>query len=465
MERFGVQGIQLLLQIILARLLSPEHYSVLAVMLIFTSLASVFVQHSFGAALIQNKDVTEEDYSSVLWVTLMIAAVCYGGLYLLAPLIAVFYEMPLLVEHLRVLGLTLFPLAFNSVQMAKAGRAMDFRKVFFSSICGLLISGTVGILVAYMGGGLWALVMQNLVNVTVSGVIMSVVIHWRPRLLCNWQRIKVLFSYGWKLMTSLLIVTLYDNIYSIVIGKKYSGETLGYYDRGTLFPRSIVNSINLTTESVMLSAMSKIQDDREAVKMMMRRSMMMGAYLVFPVMVGLAAVAEPLIVVLLTEKWLPCVPYMRLFCIACAFDPVHTCNLQAINAIGRSDVYLKLEIAKKVCFAVLLMGVTYYFDSPIAIAAIGIVNALLCWTINIVPNQKLMCYTFAEQIKDLLPPVFMTACMGTVVAAVGKLNLAPLATLALQIPVGVAVYLLLSVLFRPYPYRMAMETVMGFLKK
>ena len=397
--------------------------------------------------------------------TLAIAAVCYGCIYFLAPLISVFYNMPLLVSPLRVLGLNLFPLAFNSVQLAKASRMMDFRKVFVSSVGGLITSGLVGILVAYMGGGLWALVLQNLINVTVSSVILSVIIRWRPRWICNWTRIRVLFSYGWKLMVSLLMITLYDNIYSIVIGKKYEGTTLGYYDRGTLFPRSIVNSINLMTESVMLSAMSKIQDDTEAVKTMMRKSMMMAAYLVFPVMVGMAAVAESLIVVLLTEKWLLSVPYMKLFCIACAIDPVHNCNLQAFNAIGRSDVYLKLEIVKKICFAILLFVVCVFFDSPLAIAAIAIFNAVICWIINVIPNKKLLRYSLADQVRDLLPPVLMTALMGMAVAAVGRMDASPLMTLVCQIPVGILIYVLLSVIFRPYPYRMVMEIVADRLRK
>lgn len=464
LERFGIQCIQFVLQIILARLLDPAHYGMLAIMLIFTSLANVFVQQGFSTALIQNKDVTEEDYSSVFWVTFLVAVACYAVIFFGGPSIAGFYNMPSLVYPLRVLALMLFPGALNSVQLAKVSREMDFRKIFFSNIGGLIISGTVGFLVAFLGGGLWALVLQSMVNVTVSCLIMFATVRWKLRLICNWKRIKILFSYGWKILTSSLLNTFYDDIYSLVIGKKYSSETLGYYNRGIQFPSFIVNSIDVTVESVMLPAMSEKQDDRASLRKMMRESMMISAYAVLPMMVGLAAVAEPLVTLLLTEKWLPCVPYMELYCIACGIDPVHTCNLQAINAMGRSDIFLKLEVVKKIYFTIILVVIILYFDSPVAIAATAILDAVICWIINAFPNKKLLNYSVMDQIRDLFPSVMVAALMGIIVALVGRLNLSPLAMLILQIPTGVVVYLLLSWLFKPKPFLLLLEKIQQMRK-
>ena len=390
MERFGVQGIQFVLQVVLARLLDPEHYGVLSIMVIFTSLANVFVQNGFNTALIQNKDVTEEDYSSVFWVTLGIAGVMYALIFAGAPLIADFYAMPDIVAPLRVLALLLFPGALNSVQLAKISREMDFKKVFYSNIGGIIISGMVGIVIALMGGGLWALVAQSLLNILVACLVMRFTVHWRIRLVCNLQRVGKLFRFGWKLLVSGLLDTLYQDLRSLVIGKKYDSGTLGYYNRGKQFPQFIINAINGAIQSVMLPAMSAKQDDRPQVKDMMRLSMTMSAYVIFPMMAGLAAVATPLVSLLLTDKWLPCVPYMQVYCFTLAFYPVHSCNLQAINAMGRSDLFLKLEIVKKMVGMMLLVIGVVCFDTPLAIAMTGLVGIWTGWLINSFPNKELI---------------------------------------------------------------------------
>ena len=232
MERFGVQISQFVLQIVLARILDPAHYGVLSMMIIFTTLANVFIQRGFNTSLIQNKDVTEDDYSSVFWVTMTIAVAIYGLLFFSAPLIAKFYKMPDLVSPFRVLCLVLFPGALNSVQLAKISRNMDFKKVFKSNVAAILVSGIVGIILALLGAGLWALVAQNMLNTIVACIVMWFTVKWRPRLVCNFSRVKVLIKYGWKLLVSGLIDTLYQDLRSLVIGKKYNSSTLGYYIRG-----------------------------------------------------------------------------------------------------------------------------------------------------------------------------------------------------------------------------------------
>lgn len=464
-ERFGVQASQFVLQIVLARLLAPEHYGVLSMMVIFTTLANVFIQRGFNTALIQNKDVTEEDYSSVFWVTMGIAGLIYGVLFFSAPLIADFYNMPDLVKPFRVLCLMLFPGGLNSIQLAKVSRAMDFKKVFRSNLVAILVSAVVGIAMAAAGAGLWALVAQNVVNVAVACLVMWFTVRWRPRFKCNVARVKVLFAYGWKLLVSGLLDTLYQDLRSLVIGKKYDSGTLGFYDRGKQFPQFIINAINLTVQSVMLPALSAEQDDKDRVKAMMRNSIVLSSYIVFPVMAGLAAVAEPLVLILLTEKWLPCVPYLQIYCLSLALYPVNSCNLQAINAVGRSDTFLKLEIIKKLYGVTLLVAAVIFFDSPIAIALTGVLTSWIGWFVNASPNKKLVNYSYFEQIQDVLPTLLIALLMFGCTWAITLLKVSPILQISIQVVIGVVVYVLLSAITRNRAYRMVLNLAKDVLKK
>lgn len=465
LERFGVSGVQFILQIVLARLLSPEHYGVLSLMIIFTNLANIFVQSGFNTALIQNKDVTEEDYSSVFWVSLSISVGLYIILFLSAPWIAGFYNMPDIIEPFRVLCLMLIPGALNSVQLAKVSREMDFKQVFKSNLIAIISSGVVGIALAYLGAGLWALVAQSLTNVVVVCIVMWFTVKWRPRLVCNFKRIKVLFSFGWKLLVSSLLDTLYADLRSLVIGKKYNSGTLGYYNRGKQFPQFIINAVNGAVQSVLLPAMSEKQDNKGGLRNMMRTSMSLSAYIIFPMMAGLATVAEPLVKLLLTEKWLPSVPYMQIYCFTFAFYPVHTCNLQAINAMGRSDLFLKLEIIKKAYGLAVLAIAVFCFNSPIAIAMTGVVTAFLGWFVNSFPNKKLLSYAYFEQIKDVFPSLLMSIIMCVCVLLVGKIDLPTIILLIVQVIVGIITYLFMSMIVKPEPYLMIIEMVKKVRKK
>lgn len=469
MERFGVQGIQFILQILLARILSPEHYGTLSMMIIFTTLANVFIQNGFNTALIQNKDVTDEDYSSVFWISLGIAVILYALIFLASPVIAAFYGIPDIVMPLRILALTLFPGALNSIQVAKVSREMDFKKVFFSSVSGILLAGIAGVAVAVLGGGLWALVAQNLLNITTACIVMLFTVKWHPRLVCDLHRVAVLFRFGWKLLVAALLDTLQQNLSSLVIGKKYDSGTLGYFNRGAQFPQFLINAITGAMSSVLLPALSSNQDEQETVKSLTKNSICMSSYLLFPMMAGLAAVATPLIRLLLTDKWLPAVPYMQINCFMFAFYSVHVCNLQAINAVGRSDLFLKLEIVKKAYSFIMLVIAVVCFDSPMAIALVGVICTGLSWFTNAYPNKKLIGYSFYDQFRDLLPLIVMTVLMFGSVGLIGYgcsvMQISDIATLIVQIFTGVAVYLLLSVIFRPYPYWVVLETVLTLLKK
>lgn len=461
LERFGVQGIHFVLQIYLARLLDPTHYGMLSMMVIFTTIANTFVHSGLNTALMQNKDVTEEDYSSVFWLSLGIAVIMYAILYISAPLIETVYKMEGLKTPLRVLALMLIPGAVNSVQVAKVGRALDFRKVFFSNIGAIVISGAIGITMAYYGFGVWALVAQSIANTMVACIVMWFTVRWRPRFVSNWGRIRVLFSFGWKLMVSSLLDTVYQDLRSLIIGLKYDSGTLGYYNRGKQFPQYLMNSINSAVKSVMLPAMSAKQDDKPQVKQMMRRSISLSAYIVFPMMAGLAGVSTPLIYLVLGEKWLPCVPYMIVYCCTMAFYPVHSCNLQAINAMGRSDLFLKLEIIKKSYGVVVLAITALCFDTPMAIALSGILTTGLSWFVNARPNKQLLGYSYLEQVRDLIPQMLLSLAMGYAVYCIGFLGLNEWLTLMIQIPLGVAIYVLGS----KFLHLEGFEFLWGMVKK
>ncbi len=448
LERFGVAGVQFVLQIILARILSPEHYGALSIMVIFTNLANVFVQSGLNTALVQNKDVDDDDFSSVFWISLSISALLYVIIFISAPFVAKFYNMPEIVSPLRILSLILIPGALNSVQIAKVSRELDYKKVFYSNVGAIIASGVAGIAVAVLGGGLWALVIQHLVNGVTACLVMRVTVKLRLRFVFRFDRIKVLFGFGSKILLSNIISTLYQDLRSLVIGKKFNSGTLGYYNRGKQFPQFITNVVNGSVQSVMLSAMSARQSEKGAIKSMMRRSVSLSSYIIFPTMLGLAAVAEPLVLILLGERWLPSVIYMQIYCISFAFYPIHSCNLQAINACGRSDVYLKLEIIKKIEGIILLVIAVLFFKTPVAIAVTGLISTVIASFINAYPNKKLVNYSYIEQVVDMLPSFFMAVAMGALVMMIGLIRIPAVVTLLLQIIIGAAFYIIMSYLLK-----------------
>ncbi len=464
-ERCGYQGIAFIVQLILARLLDPTDYGVLSLLTIFITLSQVFVQSGLNTALIQRKDVTEKDYSSVFYLSLLVALLLYGILFITSPLIADYYDMPELTNVMRILALILIPGAFNSIQNAKIAREMQFKKLMYSTLGAVVISGIVGITMAYCGFGVWALVGQQLSNQISICVIMLFVVKWRPKFVIEFHRIKSLFSFGWKLLCSQLIDTLYKDLRTLVIGKKYDSAVLGYYNRGKQFPELIVNNLNSAVQNVMLPALSKHQDDKLRMKSMMRRAIVTSSFIVFPIVAGLAAVAEPLISLALTDKWLPCVPYLRVYCFTMAFYPIHSANLQALNAQGRSDLFLKLEIIKKIFGVIVLLITVFCFDSPLAIAIGGAVATLSSCFINATPNQKLLNYSYFEQMKDIIPSMVLSIIMGVAVLCIQFLNLNSWLTLLIQVPLGIVIYIILAEIFKLECYKYLKTNILGILKK
>lgn len=462
-ERCGAQLVQLIVQIVLARLLLPEDYGVIAIVSIFITIAGVFVQTGFNTALIQKKEVNNIDYSSVLYLSLFVSLILYLILFFTAPLVANFYNQDILIPVLRVLSLTLFTGAIISIYNAIIARKMEFKKYFFCSIVSIILSGIIGIILAYKNFGVWALVYQQIISNLILVFVLMFVIKWRPKLVFSIKRLKSLFSYGWKLLCSSLIETIYVNLYDLVIGKKYNASSLAYYNKGKTFPYLVINNVNTSISTVLLPAMSVNQDNMQTVKNMTRRSITIGSYILFPLMFGLAAVAKPLISILLTDKWLECVPFMQILCVSYAFFPIHTANLQAINSIGRSDIFLKLEIIKKV------LGITILVITiPLGLYAMAIgqiVNSVISTFINAFPNKKLLNYQYTEQIKDILPSLLISLIMGIVVYSLLFLKLTNILTILLQVIIGIIIYIGLSFIFKVESFTYILNKIKEFLKK
>ena len=448
-ERCGAQGVQFIVSIVLARLLAPELFGVIALITVFTNILQVFVDSGLGSALIQKKDADDLDFSSVFYFNFAMCSILYIAMFFLAPFIdKVIYngEYDNLTTYIRVLSLVLVISGVKNIQQAYVSRKMIFKKFFFATLGGTIIAAIVGILMAYRGLGVWAIIAQNLVNKTIDTCVLWFTVKWRPKLMFSFKRLKGLWSYGWKLLCSALIDTVYNNLRQLLIGKFYTSSDLSFYNRGKQFPEVVVTNINTSIDSVLLPAMSKEQDDKTHVKAMTRRSIKTSSFIMWPLMMGLAAVGNNLISLILTDKWLPCVPYLYVFCFVYAFFPIHTANLNAIKAMGRSDVFLKLEIVKKTVGLILVFSTI--FISVYAVALSMAISTVISSFINAYPNKKLLDYSYFEQIKDILPSIGIALFMAVVVYLIGLVKLPLIIILIIQLFAGAIIYLSLSYLFK-----------------
>ena len=463
MERVGAQGVQFVVSIVLARLLAPELFGTIALINVFIAILGVFVDSGLGSSLIQKKDADDLDFSTVFYFNMAVCFLLYLVMFFAAPAIARFYKMPDLVAPIRVISLTLIISGVKNIQSAYVSRTMQFKRFFFATLGGTIGAAILGIWMAYAGFGIWALIAQSLFNNTVDTIILWITVKWRPKWMFSFERLKGLFSYGWKLLASALLDTGYNNLRQLIIGKLYTPANLAFYDKGANFPSVIVNNINSSINSVLFPAMSSVQEDKTAVRNMTRRSISVSSYIMWPMMMGLAACAEPIVRILLTDKWLPCVPFMRIFCIVYAFYPIHTANLNAIKAMGRSDIFLKLEIIKKIVGIIIIL-VTMRI-SVLAMAYGSLVSSVLSQLINSWPNRKLLGYTYGQQLLDILPSLLLSFAMFAAVYAVQFVGLSDWLTLLIQIPIGVLVYFVGSKLFKLESYGYVLKTAKGFLKR
>ncbi|WP_288313189.1 lipopolysaccharide biosynthesis protein [uncultured Eubacterium sp.] len=462
-ERCGAQGVQFVVSIILARLLMPEAFGTISLMMVFINILSVFIDSGMGSALIQKKDADDLDFSTVFYFNLFMCSFMYLILFLCAPLIAEFYNNSELTLLVRVIGLSLLFSGVKSIQQAYVFKNMLFKNFFFSTLIGTVISAVVGITVAYKGYGVWALIFQNLTNNVIDMIIIWCLVKWRPKWMFSFERLKGLFSYGWKLLASALLDTGYNQLRALIIGKVYSTADLAYYTKANNFPSIIITNVNSSIDSVLLPSMSSVQDSVESVKGMTRRAMKTSTYVMAPLLMGLAACGKSVISILMTDKWLPSYPFMVIFCITYVFYPVHTANLNAIKALGRSDLFLKLEIIKKVVGITAIL-ITFKI-SVMAMAYSLLVTSVLSQIINSWPNKKLMDYSYIEQLKDILPGIGLAALMGGCVYCVNFLHLSNWLTLLIQVPLGAVIYIGLSALLKLESFTYVWNMVKPFINK
>lgn len=458
-ERICAQLVTFVVSIILARLLCPEDYGAVAIIMIFITFANILVNNGFATALIQKKDADDLDFSSVFYFTLVFSILIYILIYFMAPSIAIWYGMPIISPTLRVLGIRIIIGAINSVQQSYVSRKMMFKKFFFSTIIGTIISALVGLFMAYSGMGIWALVMQYLVNTSIDTLILWYTVKWRPKKVFSFARLKNLLAYGWKLLVSALIGTLYDDLRTLIIGKIYSNEELAYYTRGQQFPKLIINNVNTSITSVIFPVLASFQDDKEKIALATRKSIQTSSGVIAPIMIGMAAVATPLVRVLLTDKWLPCVPFLQICCIYYLITSFYTTYLQVFKAIGRSGLSLLIELIDNIVGIILI--VLFFRKGVIAIAIITLISRFCACIVCFILNKKILRIKYYQQLYDIGMPILIATIMFLAVNIVSCFKINTIADLTLQVFVGFFIYLILVVLFK-LP---VVNVVIGYLKK
>ena len=414
MEKLSGQVVQFVVGMILARLLTPDDYGTVALYAIFFAVAHVLVDGGFGGALIQKKDADDLDFNSVFYLNLALSVAAYVALFFAAPLIARFYKMPELTAIVRVAALSFFFNAVNAIQGAELTKKMLFHLSFRISLITTFTSAVCGVTLAFLGYGVWALVWSALITGFVGVIARWFIIAWRPKLMFSFSRLKPLFSYGWKMAVSGLLDSFFKNLNGLLIGRLYSRADLAFVNKGRALPNMAMTEVDATLGRVSFPALVQLQGDRMRLRNAMRRMMICSTFLVMPLMVLVAACAHSELRLLYGPQWTPAAPYMMLACFTYALHPFHTINLRGILALGRSDIFLKLELVKKILVLVVVIGVsrlgvlTWMTISAFAVGPLGVI-------INAWPNRKLLDYPLRMQLMDVLPTILVCAMEGVVV--------------------------------------------------
>ncbi len=443
-ERILAISTSFIVTMVLSRLLSPEEYGEVALAMVIINLADIFVTAGLGNSLIQKKDADEIDFSSAFYLNILIALVIYICIFCISPALSKFLNYDDLDIVIKILCIRIPIAAVNSIQQAYVSKKMDFQKFFWSTLGGTILSGIVGIILAYEQLGVWALVVQYLLNTIVDTIILWIFVKWRPKSIFNVKRVKVLYSYGWKLMVAGILNAVYNQMQNLIIGKKYSTESLAYYTNGTQYPQAATSAINTSISSVLFPALSSTQDSLENVKKITRQAISVSSYLLWPIMFCIIVIAPSFVSLILTDKWLPCVPFIQIACIVYGFWPVHTANLEALKATGHSEIFLKLEIIKcSIALGVLCISMRY---GVMAIAISSIITSIISSFINAYPNRTILNYSYWEQVKDVIPSFLKAFVMALFVMAISKVIKNKLFLLIIQLVICVVLYILISVL-------------------
>lgn len=459
LEQGGTAVVTLVVQIVMARLLAPSEFGALAIMLVFVNIGNVLVRSGLNTALIQNPDVTERDCSTVFWMCLTTSTVLYVAIFCTAPAIAAFYAMPQIIWPLRLLVLVLVINAYNSIQEAIVSRELAYQKTARATIIAGLISGFVGIVVALMGFGLWALVVQQVLQQLCRCVVLALQVPWKPQLVFERDRAITLFRFGWKLLVSGVIDQIYQSLSDLIIGKMFTKEQLGFVSQGKKYPYYLGVMLDGVIQPVMLSTVSQVQKDVERAKRLVRRALKTSTFIIVPSMAAFAVAAHPIVRVLLGDKWLPCVPFLQMYCVVYAIRPIHTTNLQALNGMGRSDYFLKIEITKKIIGLSLLTFNSFVLRNVYAIVAGNVVLNLISTFINAYPNKRVINYAYGEQLWDIAPSLLLAAAGIAAATPLAWIGLPSLACLIVQILTLFVVYFVLARVFHVEEFAYLIDTL------
>jgi O-antigen/teichoic acid export membrane protein len=447
LDRIGKRCAQLIVSIILARLLLPEEFGLIAMLTIFIALAQSFINSGFGSALIQKKDATHVDSCSIFYFNIIVSIVTAGLLCLAAPWIAAFYDEPALIPLTRFLSLSLVISSFGLIQSTLLVRRVDFKTQLKVNMTSTVISGIVGIILAFRGFGVWSLAIQSVTLACLMTVFLWLFNKWRPSLVFSFKALKSMFAFGSRLLVSGFIDTVFRNIYLVVIGKIFVASDLGFYSRADSLQRLPSESLAICVHRVTFPVFSQIQDDSARLKRGMRKALTTLGFINFPLMIGLLVTARPLILIVLTDKWAPCIPYLQLLCIVGLLFPFHVINLNILTAKGRSDLFLRLEIIKKILLVV-TVAITYRWGIRAMIYG-QICFALVSYYLNSYYTGRLIGYPFKEQVFDLLPYLGMAVVMGT---GVHYLQLFAFpnnwSLLISQVLAGIIIYVVMNRIFR-----------------
>ena len=458
-ESCGAQIVSFIVSIILARILEPTDYGTISLLLVFITILNVFVDSGLGNALVQKKDADDAGFSTVFIFNIFMCITLYAIMFLCAPAIAIFYGDKSLVALIRVLSIIILISGVKNVQKAYVSKHMYFKKFFFATLGGTICSAFIGIILAYSGFGVWALVIQQLSNMLIDTIVLWYIVKWKPQWIFSLTRLKPLLLYGWKLLLARLLDTVYNNLTQLIIGKQFSTADLAYYNRGQQFPNLIVSNVNSSIDGVLFPVMSKEQEDTYLVRKMTQRAITVSSFVMWPMMIGLTVIAEPLVRFVLTDKWLECVPYLQIFCLSYALYPIHTANLNAIKALGRSDIFLKLELIKKIIgILIIVVGISFgTFGLAIAI----LISSIISTFINAYPNKKKLDYSYIQQIKDILPSIIMSLIMGAIVYPIKFLSINSVIIVILQVIAGIIVYIFEAKIIKSNTY----DFVVGIIKE
>ncbi len=444
LEKTVSTGVQFILGIVLANLIDPGEYGIVGELVIFTQICDVIILQGLTSALIQKKNADQVDFSSVFFANLVVSVVLYLILIAASPFMVMYFKEPVLKKMMPIFGLVVIIGGFGAVPNAVLSKALDFKKSFFRNLSNYGVQAVVGITCALMGCGAWSLVWSKLSGTLVGVIVLMITVGWKPSKTFSFARIKSLFSYGSKVLVTNLLNTLFNNIQPLIVGGVYSKDMLGLYQRGQQMPSALMSAVDGSLSEVLFPTLSSVQDQKDRLKAMMRRSMTVSMFLVFPFLWGLIATAKPLIMVLINEKWLPCVPFMQLTCIICMFWPLNA-RTQALNAMGKSNVTMKVSIISKTMTVIMVLASIRISIYAMMISSI-IASSITFWITSYYVN-KYIGYSLPEVLKDIAVPLSMSAGMAGIVYCVRFLGLNDYLTLLIQVPLGIVIYLLASKLF------------------